>query len=224
MGIISRFTDIMRSNINAMLDKAEDPAKMVDQMLLDLREDLAQVKKETAGVMADETAAKRRLDECSANIEKYTKAAQNALKQGAENDARTLIGKKQQFETQLASLQQNYDLAHANAEKMRQMYDKLVADIDSLETRKSTIKAKVATAKAQERMNKMTSGVDTAGSLEAFDRMEAKANAMLDRANAEADLTVGTQSTEDLAKKYGAGGNASVDDEMARMKAELGLS
>ena len=53
MGIISRFADIMKSNMNALLDKCEDPGKMVDQNLRDLREDLAQVKKETAGVMAD---------------------------------------------------------------------------------------------------------------------------------------------------------------------------
>ena len=48
MGILTRFTDIMKSNINALLDKCEDPAKMIDQTLRDLREDLAEVKKETA--------------------------------------------------------------------------------------------------------------------------------------------------------------------------------
>ena len=48
MAILKRFGDIMRANINALLDKAEDPGKMVDQMLLDLNEDLAAVKKETA--------------------------------------------------------------------------------------------------------------------------------------------------------------------------------
>ena len=50
MGILQRFSDIMRSNINAALDKCEDPAKMVDQILLDLRKNLAEVKKETAGL------------------------------------------------------------------------------------------------------------------------------------------------------------------------------
>ena len=63
MGILQRFGDIMKSNINALLDKCEDPAKMVDQTLLDLRKDLADVKKETASVMADEKNAKRKLDE-----------------------------------------------------------------------------------------------------------------------------------------------------------------
>ena len=53
MGILTRFKDIMSANVNALLDKAEDPAKMIDQTLLNLRKDLAQVKKETAAVMAD---------------------------------------------------------------------------------------------------------------------------------------------------------------------------
>ena len=55
MGILSRFGDIMSSNVNAILDKMEDPAKMIDQMLLNMNKDLAQVKVETAGVMAEES-------------------------------------------------------------------------------------------------------------------------------------------------------------------------
>ena len=223
MGILQRFGDIMKSNINALLDKCEDPAKMVDQTLLDLRKDLADVKKETASVMADEKSAKRKLEENEAEIQKYTKAAQNALKSGNEGDAKTLISRKQKLEETRISMQGTYHVAHANAEKMRQMHDKLTNDIEELETRKDAIKAKVATAKAQEHMNKMTSGVDTASSLAAFDRWEAKADKMLDSAEAEAELNAGVHSTDDLADKYATGCNASVDDELARMKAELGL-
>ena len=57
MGILTRFKDIMSANVNALLDKAEDPAKMIDQTLLNLRKDLTEVKKETAAVMADEKNA-----------------------------------------------------------------------------------------------------------------------------------------------------------------------
>ena len=63
MGILKRFKDIMSANINAMLDKAEDPEKMIDQYLRDLQEDLRNVKSETATVMADETRCKRALDD-----------------------------------------------------------------------------------------------------------------------------------------------------------------
>ena len=223
MGILTRFGDIMKSNVNALLDKAEDPAKMVDQTLRNLREDLAGVKKETAIVMADEKRAQRQLEECRAEINKLTAVTQNVLKAGNETDARVLIGRKQQFESKLVSLQSTYDVAHANAEKMRQMHDKLTNDIDALENKKDAIKAKVATAKAQERMNKMVAGIDSSGSLATFGRMEAKADKMLDAANAVADLNSGRDTSDDLVDKYSTGGATAVDDELNRMKAELGL-
>lgn len=64
MSIHQSFSDIMRANANALLDKCEDPAKMVDQPLLDLRRDLADVKREAASVMAVEKNAQHLVDEC----------------------------------------------------------------------------------------------------------------------------------------------------------------
>ncbi len=222
MGIISRFADIMKSNINALLDKAEDPAKMVDQYLLDMRENLAEVKKETAGVIAAENKAKRDLDDAQEKVDKAVKSAQNALKAGDEDAARKLIAEKQRYESVVADREKAYALAHDNAEKMRQMYDKLVDDIRELEDRKANIKAKSAAAKAQDKINDMTAGMDSTASLEAFDRMEAKANEAFDKAMAEAELNVKKDTVEDLVDKYSKT-DASVDDELAKMKAELGL-
>lgn len=221
MGIISRFSDVMKSNINAMLDKCEDPAKMVDQTLRDLREDLAKVKQETAGVMADAKEAERRVADCKAQIERYTTAATNAVKAGNDTDARALLVKKQQYDEQLVGLQKAADLAKANADKMHQMHDKLVNDISALEIRKDNIKATAAAAKAQERINKMQDGGKrAASSVDAFERMEAKANKALDQAMAHADLNAAKDEASDLADKY-SGANASVDDELARLKESL---
>ena len=74
MGILKRFGDIMSSNINALLDKCEDPAKMIDQTLRNLESDLGKVKAETASVMADAQAAKRKLDDCNEEIDKMQPA------------------------------------------------------------------------------------------------------------------------------------------------------
>ena len=223
MGIISRFAEIMKANINALLDKAEDPAKMVDQYLVDLREKLADVKKETAGVIVVEKNAKRDVEETAARIQAITTSAQNALKSGDEDSAKALIAEKQRYEKILTDREQAYALAHDNAEKMRQMYDKLVNDIKDLEDRKANIKAKSAAAKAQTKINDLTSGMDSAASLEAFDRLEAKANEAFDKAMAEAELNVKKDTTEDLIEKYSSSSTVSVDDELSKMKAELGL-
>ena len=64
MGIMTRFKDIMAANFNALLDRAEEPEKMIDQYLRNLEQDFAQVKAETASIMAEEKSAKRKLDEC----------------------------------------------------------------------------------------------------------------------------------------------------------------
>ncbi len=225
MGIIKRFGDIMSANINALLDKAEDPEKMIDQCLRNLNSDLGKVKAETAAVMADEQRAKRELDECNADIAKMQSYAEKALTAGNEADARTFLTKKQQLVEKQTALQQSYDLASANSMKMRQMHDKLVKDINELNARRDSMKAKIQVAKTQEKMNKMTSSVtDSASSLAAFDRMEAKANKMLDQANAMAELnTAPTDEISDLTEKYDSSPSSDVDDELAALKAQMGL-
>ncbi|MGI6181378.1 MAG: PspA/IM30 family protein [Agathobaculum sp.] len=225
MGILERFSDIIRANINDLLDKAEDPAKMIDQYLRDLTENLAEVKKETAGVMAEETRAKRMLEDNAADMEKYSGLARKALSAGNEGDARTFLTKKQQLSEKAVSLQATYDAAHANAQKMREMHDKLVSDIETLNARREMIKAKVAVAKTQQKVNKFSSGADkAAGAMDAFSRMEAKADAMLDQANAMAALNEKpVDEAAELEKKYGSAAPDAVDDELAKLKAEMGL-
>ena len=225
MGIISRFTEIMKSNINAQLDKCEDPSKMIDQTLRELKENFAEVKKETAGVMAAEKEADRAIQECEEQIRKYNLAAENALKANNEEDARTILSRKQPFVDNLVNLKKTQAVAKENSDKMRQMYNKLANDIQMLETKRNGIKATVAAAKTQEKMNKISSGSKRSmASLETFDRMEDKANRMLDSAMAEAELSADMDAGNDLVNKYVSGESSStVDDELAAMKAKLGL-
>lgn len=225
-GILKRFKDIMAANINALLDKAEDPEKMIDQCLRDLQEDLAKVKEETAAVMADERRAKRELDECNAEIAKLQSYAEKAVLSGNDADAKQFLTRKAELAGKQVSLQQAYDLAAANSMKMRQMHDKLVKDINELNDRRDSIKAKVRVAKAQERINQMTSSIgNSEDSLSAFDRMEAKADNMLDRANAMSELNTSADadSLDELAAKYDSAPSAAVEDELAALKAQLGM-
>ncbi len=226
MGILDRFSEILKANINDLLDKAEDPAKMIDQYMRELTESLAEVKQETAGVMAEETRTKRLVDANNEEIEKYEGLARKALSAGNEGDARTFLAKKQQLEAQGSSLEEAYKAAHENASKMREMHDKLVSDIETLNGRRESIKAKVAVAKTQAKVNEVASASDKAeGAMNAFTRMEAKADQMLDHANAMSELNAQpADSAADLEKKYAEAGNTeSVDAELAKMKAEMGL-
>ncbi|MBP3327112.1 MAG: PspA/IM30 family protein [Coprococcus sp.] len=225
MGILKRFRDIMSANINALLDKAEDPEKMIDQYMRDLQEDLRNVKSETATIMAEEQRCKRQLAECDAEIAKMQNYAEKALLAGNEGDAMKFLEKKNQLVQKQVPLQQAYDVAAANSAKMKQLHDKLTKDMNDLNARRDAIKAKVQIAKTQEKMNNMMGSVaDTAGSMAAFDRMEAKADAMLDKASAMSELnSVGTDSIDDLASKYDAAPSADVQDELAALKAKMGI-
>ena len=225
MGILDRFTTIVKANINALLDQAEDPAKMIDQYLSDMLESLAEVKRETAGVMAEETRTKAKVDTNAAEVAKYAELAKKALQAGNEADARVFIGKKQQLEASGKGLAEAYAVAHENAEKMRQMHDKLVSDIEELKRRRETIKAKVAVAKTQSKLNEFSSASDKASdAMSAFQRMEEKADRMLAQENAMAELnSSAADPAAALEEKYGAASDSSVDDELAKQKAELGM-
>ena len=221
MGIMERFKDIMAANINALLDKAEDPEKMIDQYMRNLQSDLGKVKAETASVIAEESRAKRALDECNANITKMQTYAEKAVAAGNDTDARQFLAQKKIYTDQLSSLEGTYQVASENAAKMRN-----ISDIDQLNAKKASIKAKMAAAKTQQRMNKIgSSAAGVANDMSAFDRMEDKANQMLDEANAMSELnkTAAESSIDALTSKYDSPANdSSLDDELAALKAQMG--
>lgn len=223
MGILTRARDILSSNINALLDKAEDPSKMVDEYLRQAKTDLAQVKKETAGVMADEKAAQREVDRLRALVQDDIGRAQKAITAGADADAKVFIERKQKTEATLVEAEKNLALAADNAQKMRELHNKLAADIQELESRKNLIKSKAKVAKAQETVNKFGSGAGRhSGAMSRMSDMESRVDAKLDQAMAEAELNAGAaDEASSLEAKYDGACSASVEDELARMKAEI---
>ena len=221
---LKRIPKIMEANINAMLDKAEDPRKMIDQMLIDAKRDLAAVKESTVEVMAAEKNAKEELDKNAQEIEKVTSAAQNALKAGNEEDAKKLIAMKQRLESTRTSLQQNYEVASKNAELMRNGYNKLVNDINELEARKDAAKAKFDLAEGKKKTSDITAKLSKGSSLETLSKYEKMADKELAKEEARDELNKQVTAEDDLMSKYSSpGASANVDAELAKMKAELGL-
>uniref|UniRef100_A0A942T6K2 PspA/IM30 family protein n=1 Tax=Neobacillus citreus TaxID=2833578 RepID=A0A942T6K2_9BACI len=130
MSILTRFKDIMASNINVLLDKAEDPEKMIDQYLQNLNKDLGKVKAETASVLAEEQRAKRKLEECQDEMNKMERYAAKAMEAGNEGDARKFLEKKALLTTNLSELQTAYQLSSQNSQQMKQMHHKLMREIE----------------------------------------------------------------------------------------------
>ena len=129
MGMLDRFADIVKANINDLLDKCEDPAKMIDQYLRDLTENLAEVKKETAGVMAEEARTQAHGGgERGRDRDAYDGLARKALAgRQRRGRARRFWPRSSSWTAQgRRACTATYDAAHENASKMRQMHDKLV--------------------------------------------------------------------------------------------------
>ena len=221
-GILSRVRDILSSNVNALLDKCEDPGKMIDQLLRDAMNNLAEVKREAAQVIAQEEAAQRTLAKERKDVVDYTKAAKAALASGAEADALKLAERIAKEEAELVQAEKVYDMCKANADNMRAIYKKLTADVQVLEGKRANLKSLAAASKAQESVNKMASKT-TGGVGTKIDDMEKKIQQRFDAANAMAslDAEVGDEASSLMSKYSGAGG---ASDVLARLKGEMGLS
>ena len=223
-GILSRFKTIMEANINALLDKAEDPVKMADQLARDLEKDLGEVKAETVSVMAEEKRAKRAYDEGVAEVEKLQRYAEKAVLAGNDADAKVFLSEKAAKAANLESLKGSWDLAAANAAKMREMHDKLTEQLKQVEDRKAAIRAKAAMVKSQQKANEIKSDLG-GSSLAAFDALEEKLNRKLDEAEAAAELNTKKDDMADLMAKYDDAAtvqDSGVEDELAALKAKLG--
>ena len=147
-----------------------------------------------------------------------------ALEANNEADAKKFLEQKASLTNKLTGYQEAYALAHGNATNMKSMHDKLVSDINELESRKDMIKGKLAVAKTQERINKMGSSVASANnSMASFERFEDIANKKLDEANAMAELNRSTpeNNMKDLTAKYDSP-SSDIDNELAALKASLG--
>ncbi|NMI06747.1 PspA/IM30 family protein [Paenibacillus sp. SZ31] len=191
MGILSRFRDVMKANVNHMLSRAEDPEKSVNDYMRSLSSDLGQVKAETAAVLSDESRAKRALDECSAEVKKLQRYAEKSAESGDEDKARGFLEKKVKLADKLNELQAAYERASAKAKMMKHMNDKLVADLGQLEARHTELKGRMADARAQQQANERKASTGRADA--ALKAMEDKANQALNEAEALEELRAGAQ-------------------------------
>ncbi|MEO2208250.1 PspA/IM30 family protein [Paenibacillus pabuli] len=191
MGILSRFRDVMKANVNSLLARAEDPEKTVNEYMRSLSSDLGQVKAETAAVLTEESRAKRALDECSAEMKKLQRYAEKSAESGDEDKARSFLEKKVKQTDKMNELQAAYERASAKAKMMKHMNEKLVADLGQLEARHTELKGRMAEAKAQQQANERNASAGKANA--AFQAMEEKANQALNEAEALAELRAGKQ-------------------------------
>ena len=229
MGILSRFGDIMRANINDLLTGAENKnaEKLLNQYLRDAREDYAQVRNETASVMAEEAAAKRRLDGINDQMTRYERYAQAAVQAGNDADALKFLEAKGQLQPKKTDAEAAYAQAQANSERMRQMTQKLLTDIQEAESKIGELKAKLRIAESKEKMQQLTEKIG-GNALGNFDSLAGSIQKRIDAADAKEALDAelaGDRELDDLEKKYAnTDGGPSAQSELEVLKARMGMT
>ena len=231
MGILSRFMDIMSANINSLLSGAEagNADKLLEKFLRDAKENLAQVKAETAAVIAEETGLARKLADNETECDKYENYAAAAVKKGNDDDARKFLTYKNRLEAEREELYSQYARAKENSEKMRQLLKKLSADIHVSEDKLRELKQKLTVAKQKEKLSKLEekfaqNPLSSAESL--FDAVQKRVDAADAAMALDKEFVKETREVADLAKKYDAATQGfkadQVEDQLAMLKASLG--
>ncbi|TVR32605.1 MAG: PspA/IM30 family protein [Spirochaetaceae bacterium] len=174
MGLFDRFRRLIKSNINDMISKAENPEKMLNQLISDMNQQLIDSKKSVASAIADEKKLKRRIDETRAQADEWERKAVLALKSEREDLARQALQQKQQYENLAAEYEQQWKAQCDAVERLKLSLRGLDQKIDEAQRKRNMLIARAKRAEAQRKMQETLGGLSDTSAFEAFDKMSAK--------------------------------------------------
>lgn len=222
MSIFERLFRIGKANVNAAVDKLEDPVKIIDQVLRELDEDVEKVTAAVTSQMAVEKRFERELKEAEELVAKRDSQARQALVAGNEELAREALADKAKQVEKRDKVQESYDRAKATADKLREQLRDLKARVTDMKDQRSTLIAQAEAAKAQQKINSTMKGVGTNDVGATFNRMEEKIKKMHDEADAAFELANEDKSLDQkFEEQLKTSKSNAVDDELAALKAEL---
>lgn len=197
--LFQKLGDAISANINSAIDKNENPSVMADFYLSKAEEELDETRKQTAEVMADKKAIEREIESTNNSIKEMDKYADAAMSQGNKDDARIFLEKKASFVEKLSRLTGCYEIAKTNEEKMISLCDKQTKDYEKLYSERSEIKANVAIANTQSKLNNYSSDSHSKNKSK-FRKVQEKSVRMVDIANAES--TIITNPLDEAKSRY----------------------
>lgn len=217
-----RIKRIFSSNMNAMLDNAEDPEKMIDQVVRDMNEQLKNTKKHVASAIANQKKLERDYQKEVAQAQNLLEKAKIILNDGDESNddlAKEAILKKKHHEQIAAQIKTSLDAQTEMVNKLKNNLRKLEQKVKESESKKNLLKAKHHTAKTQKAIAEQMTGLDDSSHFEAFDRLEDKITGIEDQAVAQLELNQDTFSSQLDEVTFDSG----VEAEFLALKTEAGL-
>jgi phage shock protein A len=226
MGIFSKLSTVIKSNINDLISRAENPEKMLNQIILDMRDQLAKAKREVAAAIADERKLKSQLDAEMKQARDWQHRAMLAVKEGRDDLAKQALIRQKEHTERAQVLQQTWEAQAAETEKLKGSLRQLNDKIEEAKRKRNLLVAKQKRAQAQRRIHETMSGLSDTSAFEAFNRMADKIEEEERRSLAEVEVTEAlagdTLETQFLKLEAGPGG-ADVEDQLLALKAEMGL-
>ena len=217
MGLFDRVGRVIKSNLNAMVSAAEDPEKILEQTVEDMREDQIQLRQAVAQAIAAQKRLEQQYNQAQKQSTEWHRRAQLALQKGDENLAREALTRKKTFTETANSLKAQLDQSTTQVTSLKRNMTALESKIAEAKTKKDMLKARARAAKATEQISQAMGQVDTSGALSAFERMEDKVLQMEAKSEAVAELAGDSLESQFAALESG----SDVDDELAMLKAQL---
>jgi phage shock protein A len=223
MGIFSRLGSLIKSNLNDLISKAEDPEKMLNQVLVDMRNQLIEAKKQVAVAIADEKRLKKQLDQETATSQEWERKAMLAVRAGDDGLAKEALVRRQEHEGLAGQYQQQWDQQRDAVEKLKDALRMLNAKIEEAQRKKNILIARAKRAEAQKTIQQTMQGLQNASAFETFDRMAEKVDLLEAQAEAGLELTDGMSG--DMLKQRFAQLEAGpgVDRALEDLKVKMGL-
>jgi phage shock protein A len=171
MGIFSRLSTLIRSNVNDVIARAENPEKVLNQLLVDMRDQLTRAKQEVASAIADERKLKAQVEEEARQTEDWERRAMLAVREGRDDLARQALMRQEEHAGRTASLRDTWQRQAQETEKLKDALRQLNDKMEELRRKKNLLVAKHKRAQAQQRIHDTLSGLSDKSAFEAFDRM-----------------------------------------------------
>ncbi|MBR1458043.1 MAG: PspA/IM30 family protein [Oscillospiraceae bacterium] len=221
MGIFSRISDIFKSNVNDLIDRAEDPEKMVKQIIMDMDKELQKSTQALGKAVASERMAEKQLNDAIRKSADWEAKAKAALASGNTDLAKRALAQKVKADEEVSTYREMHDNNANQTEAIKTQVETLKAKMAEAKSRQAMLIARSQMADTQKSLAKSIGGIDTSSSFEKFNRMEQKV--MEKEAEAEAfSQMAGASVQKDYETFEQIQNDAKVDSELQRLMAEMG--
>ena len=223
MAIFGRIGTLLKSNVNDAINRAEDPEKMLNQMLLDMQSQMVEAKKQVAVAIADEKRLQKQLQEERTLSAEWEKKAMLAVKAGNDDLAKQALLRKTEHEKMAVSYEQQWQAQKTSVDQLKVALQGLNGKIDEAKRKKNLLVARAKRAEAQKTIAETLDGISSTSAFDTMGRMEEKIN----KAEAEAQATyelAQVTTGDDLQRKFDDLEKVEADDALAALKAKMGIA